>query len=148
MELPANADRAEGRPREAGQLHAGIDLRAHSTPSRGRTPLRRRQLRPRPGRIVGNELVESPKVDKVSFTGETATGKNILQRAAVDLKRVSLELGGKNPFVMFSGADLEAAARSLVFGMYRNAGQACGSTSRLSSCKMIFTGPSWIESPR
>ena len=84
-----------------------------------------------PGRIVGNELVESRKVDKVSFTGETETGKNILQRAAVDLKRVSLELGGKNPFVMFAGADIEAAARSLVFAMYRNAGQACGSTSRL-----------------
>ena len=86
---------------------------------------------PGPGRVVGNELVESPKVNKVSFTGETGTGKNILQRAAIDLKRVSLELGGKNPFVMFADADIEAAARSLVFGMYRNAGQACGSTARL-----------------
>ena len=86
---------------------------------------------PGPGRVVGNELVESRKVDKISFTGETGTGKNILQRAAVDLKRVSLELGGKNPFVMFEGANIEAAAQSLVFAMYRNAGQACGSTSRL-----------------
>ena len=86
---------------------------------------------PGPGRVVGNELVENPRIDKVSFTGETATGKNILQRAAIDLKRVSLELGGKNPFVMFADADKEAAARSLVFAMYRNAGQACGSTSRL-----------------
>lgn len=86
---------------------------------------------PGPGRVVGNELVENTSIDKVSFTGETQTGKNILQRAAVDLKRVSLELGGKNPFVMFEDADIEAAARSLVFAMYRNAGQACGSTSRL-----------------
>ena len=86
---------------------------------------------PGPGRVVGNEIVENRKIDKISFTGETETGKNILQRAAIDLKRVSLELGGKNPFVMFAGADMEAAARSLVFGMYRNAGQACGSTSRL-----------------
>ena len=86
---------------------------------------------PGPGRVVGNELVENRKVDKVSFTGETETGKNILQRAAVDLKRVSLELGGKNPFVMFEDADVEAAARSLVFAMFRNAGQACGSTARL-----------------
>ena len=86
---------------------------------------------PGPGRAVGNELVESTRVDKVSFTGETGTGKRILQRAAIDLKRVSLELGGKNPFVMFADADIEAAARSLVFGMYRNAGQACGSTARL-----------------
>ena len=86
---------------------------------------------PGPGRVVGNELVENPRIDKVSFTGETGTGKNILQRAAIDLKRVSLELGGKNPFVMFEDADIEAAAQSLVFAMYRNAGQACGSTSRL-----------------
>ena len=86
---------------------------------------------PGPGRVVGNELVENPSIDKISFTGETETGKNILQRAAIDLKRVSLELGGKNPFVMFADADVEAAARSLVFGMYRNAGQACGSTARL-----------------
>ncbi len=86
---------------------------------------------PGPGRTAGNELVENSKIDKISFTGETSIGKNILQRAAVDLKRVSLELGGKNPFVMFADADVEAAARSLVFAMYRNAGQACGSTSRL-----------------
>ncbi|MCI0440293.1 MAG: aldehyde dehydrogenase family protein [Chloroflexi bacterium] len=86
---------------------------------------------PGPGRSVGNELVESHKIDKVSFTGETRTGMNILQRAAMDMKRVSLELGGKNPFVMFADANIEAASRSLVFGMYRNAGQACGSTARL-----------------
>ena len=52
---------------------------------------------PGPGRVVGNELVENSGIDKISFTGETGTGKNILQRAAVDLKRVSLELGGKKP---------------------------------------------------
>jgi betaine-aldehyde dehydrogenase len=86
---------------------------------------------PGPGRVVGNELVENSGIDKISFTGETGTGKNILQRAAVDLKRVSLELGGKNPFVMFEDADVEAAAQSLVFAMFRNAGQACGSTARL-----------------
>ncbi|RMF89736.1 MAG: aldehyde dehydrogenase [Nitrospinota bacterium] len=90
-----------------------------------------------PGSVVGNELVENPKIDKVSFTGETTTGKQILQKASQDLKRVSLELGGKNPFIAFADVDIEAAARSLVFGMYRNAGQACGSTSRLLVQKEI-----------
>lgn len=84
-----------------------------------------------PGRTTGNELVTNPKVDKISFTGETNTGKAIIQSASGDLKRFSLELGGKNPFLVFDDADIEAAAHGLVFGMYRNAGQACGSTARL-----------------
>lgn len=86
---------------------------------------------PGPGSILGPALVQDQRVNKVSFTGETETGKGILQQAAQDLKRVSLELGGKNPFLLFADADLGAAARSLVFGAFRNTGQACGATSRL-----------------
>lgn len=84
-----------------------------------------------PGSTVGNELVENPHVDKLSFTGSTEIGKGVMRRAASSLKRISLELGGKNPFVLMGDADLDAAANSLVFGMFRNAGQACGATSRL-----------------
>ncbi|MFM7204742.1 MAG: aldehyde dehydrogenase family protein [Myxococcota bacterium] len=84
-----------------------------------------------PGATVGDELVENPEIDKLSFTGSTGVGRRVMQRAAVSLKRVSLELGGKNPFVLMEDADLDAAANSLVFGMFRNAGQACGATSRL-----------------
>lgn len=84
-----------------------------------------------PGSTVGNELVENAHVDKLSFTGSTEIGKGVMRQAAASLKRISLELGGKNPFVLMEDADLDAAANSLVFGMFRNAGQACGATSRL-----------------
>ena len=86
---------------------------------------------PGPGSTVGNEIVRSPKVDKISFTGETGTGKRIAAEAANDVKRISLELGGKAPYVVFDDADLEGASRALVFGMFRNAGQACGATTRV-----------------
>ena len=84
-----------------------------------------------PGSIIGDEIVRNPKIDKISFTGETGTGKAIAAQAAKDVKRVSLELGGKAPSVIFDDADVEAASRAAVFGMFRNAGQACGATTRL-----------------
>ena len=84
-----------------------------------------------PGSSIGAEIVTSPKIDKISFTGETGTGKDIAAQAARDIKRISLELGGKAPYVVFEDADVEAASRAAVFGMFRNAGQACGATTRL-----------------
>jgi betaine-aldehyde dehydrogenase len=83
------------------------------------------------GEEIGKEIVMNSNIDKVSFTGETSTGKWIMREASSNLKRVSLELGGKNPFILFADSDLEKSIRSLMFGMFRNAGQACGSTSRL-----------------
>ncbi len=93
--------------------------------------LHRTDLPPGPGAVVGSELVTSRDVDKLSFTGETGTGKMIAAQAAAEVKRVSLELGGKAPYVIFDDADVEAASRAAVFGMFRNAGQACGATTRL-----------------
>lgn len=84
-----------------------------------------------PGAQVGQELVDNPQVDKLSFTGSTENGVRIGERAARTMKRVSLELGGKNPMLVFADADLDAAAAGMVFGNFRNAGQACGATSRL-----------------
>ena len=84
-----------------------------------------------PGSSVGGELVRSHSVDKISFTGETGTGKGIAAQAANDIKRVSLELGGKAPYVVFEDADFAGASRAAIFGMFRNAGQACGATTRL-----------------
>ncbi|MCH7713306.1 MAG: aldehyde dehydrogenase [Chloroflexi bacterium] len=84
-----------------------------------------------PGTVVGAEIVTSRKVDKISFTGESGTGKDIAVQAARDIKRISLELGGKAPYVVFDDADMEGASRAAVFGMFRNAGQACGATTRL-----------------
>src|SRR5712692_7910141 len=88
-------------------------------------------LVPGPGPVVGAELIASKKVDKISFTGETGTGKRIGAQAGMEVKRVSLELGGKAPYVIFDDADVEAASRAAIFGMFRNAGQACGATTRL-----------------
>ena len=88
-------------------------------------------LVPGPGTVVGAELIVSKKVDKISFTGETGTGKRIGAQAGMEVKRVSLELGGKAPYVIFDDADVEGAARAAIFGMFRNAGQACGATTRL-----------------
>lgn len=88
-------------------------------------------LVPGPGTVVGAEIIASKKVDKISFTGETGTGKTIGAQAGMEVKRVSLELGGKAPYLVFDDAEVDAAARAAVFGMFRNAGQACGATTRL-----------------
>jgi betaine-aldehyde dehydrogenase len=88
-------------------------------------------LVPGPGNVVGAEIIASKKVDKISFTGETGTGRMIGSQAGEEVKRMSLELGGKAPYLIFDDADVEAASRAAVFGMFRNAGQACGATTRL-----------------
>ena len=84
-----------------------------------------------PGSVIGAEIVTNTKVDKISFTGETGTGKDIAAQAAREVKRISLELGGKAPYVVFDDADVDGASRAAIFGMFRNAGQACGATTRL-----------------
>lgn len=80
---------------------------------------------------IGAELTVRPGVDKISFTGSTHVGVLVQKAASDTCKRVSLELGGKNPFLLFDDADLDAAANGLVYGMFINSGQACGSVSRL-----------------
>lgn len=83
------------------------------------------------GPEVGAAIVAHPDVNKISFTGSTATGKSIMRTASEDLKRVSLELGGKNPIVVFDDVDLDRAAEWVVFGAFVNQGQVCTATSRL-----------------
>jgi len=83
------------------------------------------------GRQVGAAMVRHPAVDMISFTGSTAVGKMTVATAAETLKRVSMELGGKNPQLVFADADLEAAVDAVVFGIYFNAGECCNSGSRL-----------------
>jgi succinate-semialdehyde dehydrogenase/glutarate-semialdehyde dehydrogenase len=79
---------------------------------------------------VGKALVDSD-VDLIAFTGSRETGKKILAAAAGGLKRVVLELGGKDPMIVLEDADLEAAARFAVHNSFRNAGQVCVSTERI-----------------
>ncbi len=83
------------------------------------------------GRTAGEALVRHPKVGKVAFTGSLATGRAIMHACADQMKRVSLELGGKSPLVVFADADVEAAARAAVLGICANAGQICCATTRL-----------------
>jgi aldehyde dehydrogenase (NAD+) len=84
-----------------------------------------------PGAIVGAAMAEHPGIDKISFTGETETGKSILRAAAGTVKRVSMELGGKSPNVVFADADLEAAARGAINAIFYGKGELCSAGSRL-----------------
>jgi len=84
-----------------------------------------------PGSEVGEALVGHPGVDKIAFTGETETGRRIAALAANGLKRVSLELGGKSPNLVFDDADLEAAVAGSLWGIYYSAGQSCEARSRI-----------------
>lgn len=83
------------------------------------------------GQPVGSLLASHPKVDMVTFTGSTAVGRSIAATASTTLKKVTLELGGKNPQVVFPDADLENAADAVTFGIYFNAGECCNSGSRV-----------------
>ena len=83
------------------------------------------------GETAGDALVQNPDVDKVAFTGSTEVGKIIMRNAANTLKRVTLELGGKSPNIVFADADLDAAVDGAMLGLYLNQGQCCCAGSRL-----------------
>jgi acyl-CoA reductase-like NAD-dependent aldehyde dehydrogenase len=83
------------------------------------------------GATAGQALVDHPDVDKVSFTGSTAVGKGIVRAAAGNLKRVTLELGGKSPCIVFDDADLDRAIAGAANGIFANTGQVCSAGSRL-----------------
>ncbi|GGD20897.1 aldehyde dehydrogenase family protein [Pontibacillus salipaludis] len=86
---------------------------------------------PGSGSEIGNYLVEHKGVDKVAFTGSTPIGKNIMGKASETLKRVTLELGGKSPNIVFNDADLDAAVDGSLFGIFYNTGQSCEARSRM-----------------
>jgi betaine-aldehyde dehydrogenase len=83
------------------------------------------------GHPVGTAMTADNRVDMVTFTGSTGVGKAIVKAASGTLKKVSLELGGKNPQVIFPDADLDSAVDAIVFGVYFNAGECCNSGSRI-----------------
>jgi betaine-aldehyde dehydrogenase len=86
---------------------------------------------PGPPTEVGQRIVAHPLVDKIAFTGSTATGTQILKTSADSITRVSLELGGKSPNIVFADADLDKAAGAAVQGAFGNAGQSCSARTRL-----------------
>ncbi|HYL10322.1 MAG TPA: betaine-aldehyde dehydrogenase [Candidatus Acidoferrales bacterium] len=90
-----------------------------------------------PGTTLGKALVRHPKVAKVAITGETKTGQEILRDSADTLKRVTLELGGKSPNIVFADADLDAAVRGATIGIFYGKGEVCAAGSRLFVEKKI-----------
>jgi acyl-CoA reductase-like NAD-dependent aldehyde dehydrogenase len=93
---------------------------------------------PGPGPVVGAHLVQHPGVDKVAFTGSTATGSEIMRLASDGIKRLILELGGKSPNLVFADANLDDAIPSSVWSIYYSAGQSCEARSRVLVEKSIY----------
>ena len=90
-----------------------------------------------PGSTVGQMLVEHPGIDKIAFTGDTSTGKGIMRGAAETLKKITLELGGKSPNIVFADADLDAAIRGATTGIFYGKGEVCAAGSRLLVDKAV-----------
>ncbi len=84
-----------------------------------------------PGGVVGEEILDSPKIAKIAFTGETATGKRIMEGSAKYIKRLTLELGGSDPMIVLDDANVELAVEGATWGRFRNCGQSCTSVKRL-----------------
>src|SRR5882672_11120565 len=96
------------------------------------------QVVPGSGSAIGDALVTHPLVRKISFTGSTAIGSRLMALAARDIKRVSLELGGKSPNIIFSDADWEKAADASPLSVFANSGQDCCARSRVFVERAIY----------
>lgn len=96
------------------------------------------QVLPGPGGAIGDALVTHPMVRKVSFTGSTEIGRRIMELAARDLKRISLELGGKSPNIVFADADWQRAAETSPMSVFANTGQDCCARSRMFVERSIY----------
>lgn len=90
------------------------------------------------GPEAGAALSEHPGIDKLAFTGSVPTGSRIMQAAAKDIKNISLELGGKSPFVIFDDADIESAVEWILFGIFWNQGEVCSATSRVLVQRRLY----------
>ncbi|HKP87156.1 MAG TPA: aldehyde dehydrogenase family protein [Blastocatellia bacterium] len=91
-----------------------------------------------PGGVVGEELLKNPKVRRIAFTGESATGKHVAEVACGDFKRVTLELGGSDPMIVCDDADIAKAITGAMVGRFWNAGQACLAVKRLYIFDKVF----------
>ena len=80
---------------------------------------------------IGGELTSNPAVRKLGFTGSTAVGKLLMEQCAGQVKKVSLELGGNAPFIVFDDADLDEAVEGALLCKFRNSGQTCISANRI-----------------
>lgn len=95
-------------------------------------------LTSRDSKGVGKELATNPLVRKLTFTGSTGVGKTLMEQAASTIKRVSFELGGNAPFIVFDDADIDAAVKGAIAGKFRNAGQTCVSINRFYVQESVY----------
>jgi phenylacetaldehyde dehydrogenase len=93
---------------------------------------------PGSGRVLGQRLAAHPGVDKIAFTGSTAVGRHLLSAAQGNLKRLTLELGGKSPTLIFADADLPAAIAGAAAAIFSGAGQVCVAGSRIHAERPVF----------
>ena len=93
---------------------------------------------PGPGATIGSYLAGHAGVDKIAFTGETKTGATIMEIASATIKRVTLELGGKSPNVIFDDADVDAAVVGAIYNIFHNAGQSCDARSRILLQERVY----------
>jgi betaine-aldehyde dehydrogenase len=98
---------------------------------------------PGPGARIGQQMSAHPDIAKIAFTGETETGRRIMATAAETIKRVSLELGGKSPNIIFADVDVEEAARHACASVFANAGQDCCARARVIAERKVY--PKLIE---
>jgi len=87
---------------------------------------------------IGKEITSNPKVRKISFTGSTVVGRILMEQSAGTVKKLSLELGGNAPFIVFDDCDIDAAVEGLMLGKYRNTGQVCVSPNRVYVQEKIY----------
>lgn len=90
------------------------------------------------GSVVGNAMVAHPGIDKITFTGSPGVGRGIMQGAASNFKRITLELGGKSANIIFADANLDNAVRGAASGVFFNAGQVCSAGSRILVQKPVY----------
>lgn len=93
----------------------------------------------RDSRGIGKELASNPTVRKITFTGSTAVGSTLAAQAAGTIKRISMELGGNAPFIVFDDADIEKAVQGAIAGKFRNAGQTCVAVNRFYIQEGVYT---------
>ena len=140
VEFPDRDDHAQGRPGARRRLHRGRQA-ASQTPfsalalavlaERAGMPAGVLNVVTGSATEIGGELTSNPIVRKISFTGSTEVGKLLMAQCAATIKKVSLELGGNAPFIVFDDADLDAAVEGAIASKFRNTGQTCVCANRI-----------------
>ena len=90
------------------------------------------------GGIIGEAITSHPDIDKIAFTGSTAVGKGIMRKSADTLKKITLELGGKSPNIIFADADIDKAIQGAFMGIFMNQGQVCAAGSRVYVERKVY----------